>query len=95
MIHKISEIKLIIGGAAILIIILNNQKKEIIGKQDRPPFLKIILRENLREYKTFPPKNIIDDATPWEIINIMAPAILVDVKYNNAPITNPIWATEE
>jgi hypothetical protein len=47
-IHKISLIKLTIGGAAILIIILKIQKKEIKGKQDNIPFLIKILRENLR-----------------------------------------------
>ena len=48
MIHKISEIKLIIGGAAILIIILNNQKKDKRGKNDNIPFLNKTLRVNLR-----------------------------------------------
>lgn len=48
-IHKISENRFIVGGAAMLIIILNNQKKETKGKHDNPPFLKTILRENLRE----------------------------------------------
>lgn len=48
MIHKISEIKLIIGGAAILIIILNNQKKDKRGKNDSIPFLSKTLRVNLR-----------------------------------------------
>lgn len=52
------------GGAAILLIILNSQKKEINGKQDSPPFLNNRLRENLREYKIFPPKNIIEDLSP-------------------------------
>ena len=47
-IHKISLIRLTMGGAAILIIILNTQKKEIKGKQESIPFLIKILRENLR-----------------------------------------------
>ena len=83
------------GGAAILLIILNNQKKEIKGIQDRRPFLRRILRENLRIYNTFPPKNITEDLTPCATINIIAPDSPIALKYNNPPITNPMWATEE
>lgn len=47
-IQKISAIRLIIGGAAIFLKHLKSQKKEIKGKINNIPFLKIILRENLR-----------------------------------------------
>ena len=73
-IHITSAIKLIIGGVAMLLIMVNNQKKEINGIEDKNPFLKTILRENLRKYRALPPKNIIEDLSPCAIINIKAPA---------------------
>ena len=93
--QRISAIKLIIGGAAILPIILKSQKNEIRGKHAKNPFLNSSLRENLREYKTFPPKNIIEDLIPWATIRAMAPHIPIELKYSSPPITRPIWATEE
>lgn len=94
-IQIISESKLIKGGAAILLIIENNQKKESKGEDPKPPFLKIILRENLREYNKFPPKNIEEDLSPWAIISINLPITPIEEKYKILLITSPIWATEE
>ena len=78
-----------------LLIIVNSQKKDNNGIDDKNPFLKIILRENLRIYKALPPKNIIEDQSPCAIINIRAPATPIWVKYITPPIVMPIWATEE
>lgn len=95
MIQIISAIKLIKGGAAILLNIENNQKKEIKGEEAKNPFLNKILRENLRRYNKFLPKNIIEELIPCAIISIILPETLIFDKYKILLITNPIWATEE
>lgn len=94
-IQIISEIKLIIGGAAILLIIVNSHKKEIKGEEPKIPFLSKILRENLRKYNKFPPKNIEEELSPWATINISPPVKLILVIYKSLLMTNPICATEE
>jgi hypothetical protein len=94
-IQIISESKLIKGGVAILLIIDISQKKEIKGEDPKNPLLKIILRENLRIYNRFPPKNIEEDLNPCAIININLPIILIIEKYKILLITRPICATEE
>lgn len=40
-------------------------------------------------------QNSVDDANPWEIIRMVAPAKLQGVWIIIPPVTSPMWPTEE